>query len=307
MNAADLYRQAFACLPEGGYADYSRRLGQFEPEIDDFVARGRDSLEKLHQAAKCNDCDWGDATGPDIPIEDFSGARRLTVLALLRAERSLQRADIGAAVDDLTAAMALARHLGRGKYLSGLAAFPLEDLAVNKTGEVLDRLGHEGRRALAGRLASLPAFAPLSDAIRVEQGYFRRQYREKFATVDEGSLAEEIRKEFGYPTPESAARIDSDWQFGDPAERMLLASGGTRAGLLNLADETLAAFDVLSELAKNDGDDSSGKLAELRKAGESNPLLSDVLATLDNLRPLWDRFRKRFEEFRQTVEAEAEG
>ncbi len=302
MNAADLYRDAFACLPEGASLAYLQRLGRFEPEIDDLVARGRDSLEKLHQAAKCNECDWGDATGPDVPIEDFSGARRLTVLALLRAERSLQRADISGAVDDLTAALALARHLARGKYLSGLAAFPLEDLAVNKTNEILARLDHEGRRKLAGRLTSLPAFPSLSDAIRVEQGYFRRQYREKFAAVDEGSLAAEIRKEFGYATPGIAARADGDCQFGDPAERMLLASGGTRAGLLKLADETLAAFDVLAELASNDDDDSSGKLAALRKSAESNPLLSDVLATLDNMRPLWDRFRKRFEEFRRRVE-----
>ena len=62
-----------------------------------------------------------------------------------------------------------------------------------------------------------------------------------------------------------------------------MASGGTRVGLLKLADEVLAAFDVLVELARNDDGDPSGKLAALRKSAESNPLLSDVLATLDNM------------------------
>jgi hypothetical protein len=306
MNAAELYREAFACLPDGDYLAYSRRLGRVEPEVDDFVARGRDSLEKLHQAARCAECDWGDATDPGVPVEEFSGARRLTMLALLRAERSLQRADVRAVVEDLTAGMALARHLGRGKYVSGLAAFPLEDLAVNKTAEVLDRLDHEGRRALAGRLVSLPAFPELWEAIRVERGYFRRQYREKFETVDEGDLAEEVRKEFGCPprTPENASFIDSIYPAGDPAERMLAASGGTRSGLLELADESLAAFDVLVEIAMNFEDDTSGRLADLRKAAETNPLLFDVIQTFDNMRMLWDRFRKRFEEFRQRVEAE---
>ena len=66
---------------------------------------------------------------------------------------------MGTVVDDLTAAMALAHHLGRGKYISGLAAFPLEDLAVNKTNEVLDRLDHEGRRA-ACRTARVASRVP---------------------------------------------------------------------------------------------------------------------------------------------------
>jgi hypothetical protein len=306
MNAAELYREAFACLPHGDYLAYSRLLGRVAPDVDEFVARGRDSLEKLHKAAKCDECDWGDATDPGVPVEEFSGARRLTMLALLRAERSLQRADIRAVVEDLTAAMALARHLGRGKYISGLAAFPLEDMAATKTAEVLNRLDHEGRRALAGRLASLPAFPELWEAIRVEQGYFRRQYREKFETVHEDNLAEEIRNEFGLPpsTPENALQIASIAPDGDPAERMLAASGGTRSGLLKLADEALAAFDVLIEIAKSDDARTARKLAELRKAADTNPLLLDELKTFDKMRPLWDQYRERFEEFRRRVAAE---
>jgi hypothetical protein len=306
MNAADVYRKAFASLPQGEYADYSRRLGRVEPEIDEFVASGHHSLEKLHQAASCAECDWGDATDPGVPIEEFSGARRLTVLALLRAERSFQRADVRSGLEDLTAVMALARHLGRGKYVAGLASFPLEDLAVNKTLEVLGRLDHEGRRAFAQRLASLPAFPELWEAIRVEQEYFRKEYREKIAALDEGDLAGEIRNEFGLPpdTPENALRIATIAPNGDPAERMLLASGGTRSGLLKLADEVLAAFDVLVEIAKSNDAGTALKLAELRKAAESNPLLFDELATFDNMRMIWDRFRKRFVEFRHRVDVE---
>jgi hypothetical protein len=303
MNAADLYREAFASLPEGEFRDYQMRLGRVEPEIDQFVAQGRDSLDKLHRAASVAECDWGDATGPGVPVEDFAGARRLTVLALLRAERSFQRADVRAGLDDLTAVMALARQLGRGKYISGLASFPLEDLAFNKTLEVLGRLDPEGRRALAGRLLSLPAFPELWEAVVVEQGYFRGEYREKIAALDEGDPAEAIRKEFGLPprTPENALRVDSISQAGDPAERMLIASGGTRTGLLKLADEVLVAFDVLVEVAKSDNDGAAGKLSELRIAAESNPLLADVLQTFDNMRLIWDRFRKRFEGLRGRV------
>ena len=53
MNAADLYRESFACLPEGEYAAYSRGLGRDEPDTDHFIEQGRDSLDLLHMAAPC--------------------------------------------------------------------------------------------------------------------------------------------------------------------------------------------------------------------------------------------------------------
>ena len=42
-----------------------------------------------------------------------------------------------------------------------------------------------------------------------------------------------------------------EWVFpaGDPVEHILLASGGTRNGLLALAEQVLAAFDTLVEVA----------------------------------------------------------
>ena len=60
--------------------------------------------------------------------------------------------------------MALGRHLGQGKYISGLAGFPLEDMAITKAIETVKQLEPATRRKLGERLDSLPRFPELSEA-----------------------------------------------------------------------------------------------------------------------------------------------
>jgi hypothetical protein len=306
MNAADLYRRAFACLPEAELGSYSRLLGRDDPETDRLVQRGRDSLELLHDAGRCTECDWGPEAALGVPVGDFSGGRYLAMLTLLRADGSFRRGDDGAGLDDLAAVMALGRHIGRGKYVSGLASFPIEDLAVTKAIEVLGRLDSETRRAFAERLGLLPAFPELSEALRAEKTYFRAAYRDKFASLGDGDLSQSIRAEFGLPAQAAGPPgfLEGVFPAGDPAERMLLASGETRSGLLLLADEVLVAFDTLIEIAEGAGDAAVEKLSALESAAQSNPLLFDVLRTFDMMRPLWDRFRARFASLRSQAETE---
>jgi hypothetical protein len=70
-----------------------------------------------------------------------------------------------------------------------------------------------------------------------------------FARLDDGDLTRPIRAAFGLgePNEEANGLIEHVFPAGDPTERMLLASGATRAGLLALADEVLAALDTLIE------------------------------------------------------------
>ena len=306
MNAADLYRTAFSRLPKDDLGAYSPRLGRDEPESVDLVNLGADSLELLHQAARCAECDWGPEAAMGTPTDDFSGARRLAMLALLRAEGLFRKGDDQAALDDLVAVKTLGRHLSRGKYLSGLAGFPVEDLVTAKALDVMGRLDPATRRALAERLDSLPPFPALAEAIREEQEYFRRMYRDKFASLEDGDLSRPIRAEFGLgaPTEENAGLYESLFPAGDPAERMLLASGGTRVGLLALADEMLAAFDTLVEIAEDAENAASDRLTALRNAASSNPLLADQLRTFDTMRPIWNRYAQRFAHLRSVADTD---
>ncbi len=119
-------------------------------------------------------------------------------------------------------------------------------------------------------------------------------------------MSQSIRAEFGIPaqSAEIPGLIESVFPSGDPAERMLLASGGTRSGLLVLADEVLAAFDTVIEIAEGAGDAAVEKRSALESAARSNPLLSDALQTFDKMRPLWDRFRARFASLRSLAESD---
>jgi hypothetical protein len=298
LNAAAEYRRAFACLPDSNLGTYSRYLGRDDPESELLIQRGRDALEKLHDAARCATCDWGKQAQDSVNVDDFSGARCLAMLAMLRAETSFRHGDDQTGLDDLIAVMALGRHVGQGKRVSGLAGFPIEDLAVKKAFEVLDRLDSKTRRTFAERLGCLPAFPDHASAIRGEQSYFRTNYRDVFAALDDhDDPAPSIREKFGLPetTDENSAMIDFVFPGGDPAELMLRASGGTRAGLLALADQTLSAMDSLLAIADGSETAPSEKLTTLREAAASNPLLADELRAFDKVSPIWDHFQKRVE------------
>jgi hypothetical protein len=305
LNAAAEYRRAFACLPEPNLGAYSQCFGRDDPESELLIDRGREALEKLHNAARLTSCDWGKQAQESVNVDDFSGARSLAMLAMLRADTSFRCGDDQSGLDDLIAVMALGRHIGQGKRVSGLAGFPIEDLAVKKAFEVLDRLPSETRRTFAERLGSLPAFPDHAGAIRAEQCYFRTNYRDVFAALDDHDPTTSIREKFGLPmaTEENSDMIDFVFPAGDPAGQMLLASGGTRAGLLALAEQTLAAMDSLITIADGSEPVPSEKLSTIRDAAASNPLLADELRMFDKVRPIWDHFQKRFESLRALAES----
>jgi hypothetical protein len=301
MNAADFYHQAFQGLPEGEFSAFYSLLGSDDPRTAELIALGGASLDLLGKAVVCDECHWGDEAAFGTPTDDFSGGRRLAILAMLRAERAFRSGDDEAGLVDLIAVMALGRHIGRGKYISGLAGFPIEDLAVTRAFEILGRLDHETRLAFAQRLESLPAFPELSAAIRAEQVYFRKAYREKFASLDEADVAGPIREAFGLPelSEENEGMLDWLYPAGDPAERMLAASGETRAGLLRLADEALEGLERMAQVAEGAEVAFNERITALNEVAESNPLLADLLRSLQTMRPIWEQSASRVARLRR--------
>jgi hypothetical protein len=225
------------------------------------------------------------------------------MLALLRADRALRGGDVDAGLDDLVAAMALGRHLARGLYLCGMVGFAIEDLAATRALEVVGGLDPEARGRLADRLDALPPFPDLAAAVRAEEAYFRANYRDWFAALDEAEVESSVRAQFGLS--EEARELGGLALLGgDPAEQMLRASGGSKAALLALADEALSAFDILASVA---GGGPADRLAALREAAANNPLLADELRSFDRARPLWERFGARRDRLRAQAAAGGPG
>ena len=94
-------------FPEETLDAISRHRGHDDPDAERFFERGHDALDLLHQAVRCAQCDWDEVAGTTIPATDFSGGRRLALLALLRSERSFRRGDDRAGLEDLAAVMTL--------------------------------------------------------------------------------------------------------------------------------------------------------------------------------------------------------
>ena len=83
---------------------------------------------------------------------------------------------------------------------------------------------------------------------------------------------------------------------GDPAERILLASGGTRPGLLALPTRCSRRIDNPTEIANGTDNAPPEKLFRPRRSvvGSNPLLLPDELRTFDTVRPICDRYSKRF-------------
>jgi hypothetical protein len=109
-----------------------------------------------------------------------------------------------------------------------------------------------------------------------------------------------IREAFGLPerSEENEGMLDWIYPAGDPAERMLAASGESRVGLLRLADEVLDALDRLAEVAEGAEFVLDERLASLDERAVSNPMLTDALRSFRTMRPIWERYSKRFARLR---------
>jgi hypothetical protein len=303
MNAADLYRTAFAALPEADIQAYSQLMGRDGPKTERLLERGRDALAALDAAASCPECDWGQDGSLAALSDEISGARSLAMLASLRAEAAFRAGDVPNCQRSLIGIMRLARNLGRGLYIAGLSGFAIESIAVHKALEMARGLDQDGRRLFAKALESLPPLPSLAEAMRAEQVYYRSEYRDGIMATDEDDLPGFVRQKFGLETVAPEPSPFTEWIFpdGDPAELMLNAAGGSRAALLELVDEVLAAYDALIHSAEQDDDDPAARLPALEERAAQNPLLKEQLRTLEMMRPAWKRHRERLAELEAAV------
>ena len=230
-NAALDYRRAFSvppstqiwpCIPDASTVTI--------PERDQLIEQGRDALEMLHKAARCTPCDWGKQAQDSVNVDDFSGSRCLAMLAMLRADVSFCAGDDQAGLDDLVAVMALGRHIGQETRVSGLAGFPLEDLAVKKAFEVLDRLDPRLDANLRCFSIFFRHFPIMRARFVPSKAIFGRTTATSSLRSMTRTMPRSIRQKFGLPaaTEANSGLLDFVIPAGDPAERMLLASGGTR-------------------------------------------------------------------------------
>ena len=137
-KTAEIYRRAFALLPEAVGADgdgpilpkAQQRLGDHHRRR---VSQCAAALKQMHRAAAKEGCNWRhpeNGEGLEMELPHLDQVRRLAQMAALRVRLRLADGDGKGAVSDFVALMRMARHLGHeGVLIEKLVAFSLQDMA----------------------------------------------------------------------------------------------------------------------------------------------------------------------------------
>jgi hypothetical protein len=176
--AALKYWQAFAQLPPRDEAQ-QRRLADWKITPLDQAARklaadGDKSMLYLRRGASRPRCDWSldyeDGVGLLLPHLDK--ARTLALLTCLRARIALADGQPGREVNNLLAAMTLARHVSDPIMICQLVDYSMESHAGEAIALMLPMLDAATVKKVAERLDSLPAAAKLEKTIVTERDFF---------------------------------------------------------------------------------------------------------------------------------------
>jgi hypothetical protein len=174
-NAATIYRRAFQAASGLSEADKSIAARSDSWRMDratiEVLRKAGPALRLLLQAARRRTCDWGLETleGLDPFLEELSQARLLGRLACLRARHQIQAGRTAAGIEDLTAALALGRHIGCESLLTGrLMQTAIELSAITTTAHHLMDLKADDLRLLADGLESIPPGGTFPATLRSE-------------------------------------------------------------------------------------------------------------------------------------------
>jgi len=177
-NAALKYWQAFAQLPQ--WTEQQQRIiGDWrtvplDADTQAVLESSRGALLYLDRGAKLKACDWGLdlSDGPGLVLPHLSKARELARLAGLRVRQELASGKQTAAVDDLGAGFALARHVGvENLLISVMVQAAIEGTFVELAAQHLTELDAAALAQLEKQLADLPAGGTVKQAMRLERDH----------------------------------------------------------------------------------------------------------------------------------------
>lgn len=177
-NAALKYWQAFAQLPQ--WTEQQQRIiGDWhtvplDGDAQAIVDNSRAALQYMQRGAGMPMCNWGlDLTdGPGLLLPHLGKARELARLAGLRVRRDLARGQQAAALADINAGLALARHVGADSILiSVLVQAAIESTFVDLAAEHLPELTPESLDRLSKQLVALPRGGTVKGSMQIERAH----------------------------------------------------------------------------------------------------------------------------------------
>ena len=186
-NAALVYWQAFALLPELNDAqtkslDDVLRGQEANDEVSKTLRQASESLRQMRRARKYSQCEWGleYERGIEMTLPHLSQSRELSKVACARARIRFEEGKRQAAIDDVMAAMTMARRIGENAaVISLLVDYAIESQATDVLLKYLPQLETPELEMLGEQVSGLPASKTMADGWRMEQelllGWFIRE------------------------------------------------------------------------------------------------------------------------------------
>jgi hypothetical protein len=174
-NAALNYFRAYAALhqaknlpPELPSLLEKYETAPLDQQVSALVIAGEDALREMHHGVALRRCEWKVSVqdGMAADTSHRGVARELVALAGLRARLRFSGGRTADAIDDVLAAITLARHLSiDGSLTSALIAYTIEQGPVNILARHLPQLSFSEIERVISRYNSLPPSARMSDVL----------------------------------------------------------------------------------------------------------------------------------------------
>jgi RNA polymerase sigma factor (sigma-70 family) len=236
-NAALAYGQAFLALRRG-VGDQTRLVAEcgtmpLDAPTREVVTRAGYALRMLQRGAALPRCDWAidPERGIDIPYTHAEGARVLASLACLRARLRFEEGQSAEAIEDIVAALTLARRVSLDGTLDSLWAGNESEHRLGETLALhLPGLDNRRTRDLQGRLHTLPPGGSVGTAtLRMEEAMLDWIIGEVKEAKDRESLLAFLSQLGTGPREPAKRRAEG--------RALLEECGGTAAGVLEFAQQ----------------------------------------------------------------------
>jgi RNA polymerase sigma factor (sigma-70 family) len=284
-NAAVPYGQAFLALRRG-VGDEEKLIAEcqtmpLDAHARELVARAAYALREMHDGAALPGCDWGSALQPgiDIHYSHGDGARVLSALACLRARLRFEDGQGAGAIDDVIAALALARHVSQDGTLDSLwAGDEIEQRLSETLALYLPRLDAQTVKDLRTRLDALPpAGRPATPTMRMEEAMLNWIAGEVREAKDRERLLAFLSQLAGF-------KADSPEKNRAKGRALLEACGGTPEGVLKFVEEMRPASVPLAKKLDLPADQVDKEFEREEKKLAGNPVFQVFAPVLHNVR-----------------------
>ncbi len=177
-NAADLYRQAFASLPDSTHEPILRDWDSvaLDGSTAEFLKQHAAAIDLFRQATAINNCDWGKLVEGRTytAVARLAPARSLRILLQLNARQLIKDGHVSEAFDDFARLLTMSRQVAAGDVVvARLSTDAHFDAILSQVAQALPDTPPDIVRAFARAWKAQPAPEPYTAALRREMPFLK--------------------------------------------------------------------------------------------------------------------------------------